>query len=84
MVGKSVVTVVDIRGQTMSLRVGNGPEVLVNHQERTEILPDVWVFVGKGHIPGSIERLAFEAPKSIQILRESLIGSPGHEGVAHA
>lgn len=75
MVGDSVLTVVDIRGTTMSLRVDSGPEFMVNHQERTEILPEVFVFVGKSHIEGSIDRLAFEAPRSISILREALVGA---------
>lgn len=73
LVGKSVVTVRDIQDKVMCLQVGNGPDIFVTNKERVEILPQVFVFVGEGHLPNTGDRLAFEAPRSIQILRESLV-----------
>jgi hypothetical protein len=68
-IGEHIVKVAAIVAPTVYLlTVDNGPELLVSDQETTEILPGVTVFVGTSKT-GSINRLAFTAPRSIVISR---------------
>lgn len=68
-VGDSMVIVQEIMGKTMALQIDHHPPVLVSEMERTEILPDVFVFVGArtSGTGGCANRLAFEAPPHIKI-----------------
>ena len=71
LVGGQTVEVLDIvYGHSMAVAAG-GKTHQVNDQERTEILPNVYVSYGKNlrrpNQPGA--RLAFEAPRSIRINR---------------
>ena len=70
-IGKSVLTVKEIRPGTALVTVNDGPPILLTGSESTEVLPQVFVFVG---VEGSVgrfcdSRLAFEAPRSIVIYR---------------
>jgi hypothetical protein len=48
--------------------VDGGEEILVTERSKTMILPEVFVFSGRG-ATGNTRRLAFEAPKQIVIHR---------------
>lgn len=66
-VGDSTVLVKQVVNPTLIvLTVNNGPDVVVTDRERVTLMPEVFVFAGLGRI-GS--RLAFEAPKRIEIHR---------------
>lgn len=69
-VGSHVVTVTEIvRDNLMTVEAG-GLKHMVTDTERTEILPSVFVFCGSSHGQAATNaRLAFEAPRSININR---------------
>lgn len=58
------------------ISVDGGQDIVISDQSSTEILPKVWAFSGVG-ANGSMNRLAFKAPKSIRILREHAFESEG-------
>lgn len=71
LVGGTPVNVTDIAyGHSVRLQVDDD-EFLITEQERTEILPEVFVSYGKNpeKMNQPSARLAFEAPRSIRILR---------------
>jgi hypothetical protein len=68
-VGKSMVAVQEANRRMVTLKVDGGPTQIITEAERTEILPQVYVFIGVGPDSGMNSRLAFEAPRSIQIDR---------------
>ena len=61
-----------VRHNNTVVSVDNGPDFHLDDKQRTEILPEVFVFTGDkpsdGHA-GSRGRLAFEAPTRIRINR---------------
>lgn len=68
-VGEHVVQVKTLtQPNLIVLTVDAGPDIVVSDLSRTEILPKVFVFSGVNQ-GGSGNRLAFEADKSIRILR---------------
>lgn len=70
-VGNTEVKVEEIGpGQRITLSL-LGKSRLITDQERIEILPDVFVSMGMGSSPNGspAHRLAFEAPRSIEIKR---------------
>jgi sRNA-binding carbon storage regulator CsrA len=74
-VGNHEVTVRSILKDLILISVDGGPDVVVSEQAREQILPEVWVFLGKppsnpDHSSDSQRRLAFEAPRDIKILRQ--------------
>lgn len=59
----------------ITVSLDGGPDLLVTEQERTEILPAVFVFSGVG-ATGNGNRLAFVAPRSISITRHDVDQPP--------
>ena len=72
-VGNHAVEVTDIQFSTVVLLVDGRKTLVITADERTEVVPDVFVFVGEGEsaLPGR-RRLAFEAPKNIKLTRRTL------------
>ncbi len=68
-VGANMVTVRRIITSTLIVvAVDGGPDVTVSEQEKIELMPGVFVFAGVGG-SGLGNRLAFEAPRSVNIRR---------------
>lgn len=79
-VGTSVVEVVSVMGTARVLIKVEGKEFMITDCERTEILPNVFVSCGRNddkQFLASFSRLAFEAPRSIEINR--MMGGPGDQ-----
>lgn len=70
-----------IRPNLIILTVDGGPEITVSENERVQILPEVFVFAGIGG-NGVGSRLAFEAPKSIEIHRKGTGAKTNPAGAA--
>lgn len=67
-VGNNVVKIKAIPSPSLILlSVDGGDAILVSDQSRQEILPSVYVFVGTPE--SGVNRLAFEADRSIKIMR---------------
>ena len=71
-VGATMIEVVRVEDDNIiGLYVAGQPLIYVSDTEKTEILPDVWVFCGsttRQQYDG-YSRLAFEAPREIRIER---------------
>lgn len=50
------------------ITVDGGPSIMLQAEERNQILPGVFVFSGIGEQGGN-NRIAFEAPQEVRILR---------------
>jgi hypothetical protein len=50
--------------------VDGGDDVVISDKDRKEIVPGLWVRVGIGQV-GGCNRLAFEAPKTINVSRQA-------------
>ena len=70
-IGKSMVRVIDIRPGTVVVAVNNGPAVILSENESTELMPEVFAFVGLDSKESRFcdSRIAFEAPRRIAITR---------------
>ena len=68
-IGGSVLRVLRMpRPPLIVVRLDNGDDILVSDRERTEIMPGVFLSVGKIK-KGFTNRLLIEAPKSVPITR---------------
>lgn len=69
-VGSQVVKVISCTPRMVTLCVDHGKPLIITEEERVEIIPKVFVFVGvPDHLNISGSRLAFEAPRDILIDR---------------
>ena len=75
-IGNAILLVKDlIKQEAAMLQLNNRPPFMVTGDERTEIMPDVFVQVGLKNVQKrrfqetSAFRLAFEAPMSVKISR---------------
>lgn len=60
------------------ITVDNGPEIVVNDDQKIELLPEVFVQVGIG-ANGASNRLAFHADRSIKIEKTSRRDRHAHQ-----
>jgi hypothetical protein len=68
-VGDHCLRVVDAHPKAVAVRIDDGPPIVIIAEERTEVLPEVFVFLGESQSVGRL-RLAFEAPQSIRLKRK--------------
>jgi|KBSSwiStaDraftv2_1062776.scaffolds.fasta_scaffold31759_4 hypothetical protein len=80
-IGVSVGSRIDIAGHLLQVTalvqprlivvtVDGGDDVVISDKDRKEIVPGLWVQVGIGQV-GGCNRLAFEAPKTINVSRQA-------------
>lgn len=74
-IGQSILHVQQVvAGEATTVSIDGGPQVLITEDKRTEILPTVFVQLGKftANAGSSSSRLAFEAPRDIVIRKVQL------------
>lgn len=60
-------------GQVATLKVADGKVLKVTDKARVEAMPEVYVSLGPSRDGMASHRLAFEAPRSISIVREEAL-----------
>lgn len=76
-IGDSLLLVGSISQTVVLVTVDGGASIPITDRERKEILPDVFLSLGKiVGAGGGNTRLAFEAPKSIKIKRWEMVKVP--------
>ena len=75
LVGETTLSLVDIINPKTAVLFNESEEVVITYHEKTEILPDVWVQVGRNEGDPNKVKPMFTAPREIKIFRKSCLSS---------